>query len=134
MAHHPSMSKTRVLVVDDYPGARYRRMRLLLDDGRYEVMEEALGREAVRRTREEQPDLVLLDLHLPDISGVDVCRAIKADPLTADIPVVLISAVSEREEAMDLARRCGAVSFVPDAADAHAFLAAIESACAPPRT
>jgi adenylate cyclase len=122
------MAKARILVVDDYPGARYRRMRILLDDGGFEVTEEMLGREAVRRAALEPIDLVLLDLHLPDISGLDVCAALKKDPRTKDKPVLLISAISEVEEASRLAEQYGAAGFVPDSADAATLVASIRAA------
>jgi two-component system phosphate regulon response regulator PhoB len=53
------------------------------------------GREALARIAAEPPDLVLLDLMLPDISGTDVCRALKGDPATRHIPVVMLTAKGE---------------------------------------
>lgn len=123
-----ALPKPRVLIVDDYPGARYRRMRILLDDGAYEVAEESLGRDAVRRTAGERFDLVVLDLHLPDISGLDVCRDLKADARTASVPVLMVSAVSEADQAERLAREAGAKAFVSDGADTDTFLAAVRQA------
>lgn len=126
--YHALMAKSRILVVDDYPGARYRRMRVLMDDGGYEVLEEMLGREAVRRTSAEGVDLVLVDLHLPDISGLDVCRALKAAPATAGLPVILISAVADEDEAADQAREAGAVGFLPDSVDAPTLVETVRAA------
>jgi two-component system phosphate regulon response regulator PhoB len=53
------------------------------------------GREALARIRTEAPDIVLLDLMLPDMSGSEVCRALKGDPATRDIPVVMVTAKGE---------------------------------------
>jgi two-component system phosphate regulon response regulator PhoB len=53
------------------------------------------GREALARVRSERPDMVLLDLMLPDMSGADVCRALKSDAATRDIPVVMVTAKGE---------------------------------------
>lgn len=103
-------------------------MRILLDDGAFDVAEESLGRDAVRRTAGERFDLVVLDLHLPDISGLDACRGIKADARSAGIPVLMVSAVSETDEAVRLAREAGAAAFVSDGADTEAFLAAVRQA------
>ena len=125
-----SMTKARVLIVDDYPGARYRRMRILTDGGHYEIVEEMLGREAIRRAGKGDIDLVMVDLHLPDITGLDVCDALKADPRTARIPVLLVSAVAEQQEAAELARRHGASGFVADTAEGPVLLAAVEEALA----
>ena len=119
-----------MLVVDDYPGARYRRMRILLDDGGYEVAEEALGRDAVRRTVDERFDLVVCDIHLPDISGLDVCRKIKETPATSGLPVLMISAVTETEKAERMSKDAGAIAFLQDSADEDEFLAAVRQALA----
>jgi CheY-like chemotaxis protein len=122
------VAKPRVLVVDDYPGARYRRMRILLEQGGFEVAEEFLGREAVRRSRDERVDLVLLDLHLPDINGFEVCRLLKADPATAGIPVLMISADADQADATRLALEAGAREFLPDTVEAGALVSAVKSA------
>lgn len=124
------MSKPRVLVVDDYPGARYRRMRILAEDGGFEVVEEFLGRPAVQRAADGHVDLVLVDLHLPDITGVDVCRAIRQNPRTANLPVLLISAVAEQDDATRLAEAAGANGFLPDTVEPAALVAAIRKALA----
>jgi len=120
----------RVLVVDDYPGARYRRMRLLLDAGGFDVAEASMGREAVRRIAGERFDLLVVDLHLPDVSGLDVCRMLKEDPQTAAVPILAVSAVSDAADAARLAHDAGASGFVADEADGDAFLAAVRSALA----
>lgn len=117
-----------MLIVDDYPGARYRRMRLLLDDGGFDVAEESLGREAVRRIAEERFDLAVVDLHLPDISGLDVVRGIRADPRRGHIAILTISAVAEGDEAERLSKDAGATAFVADAADAASFVSAVRQA------
>lgn len=130
------MRKHRVLVVDDYPGARYRRMRVLLEDGGFEVAEEVLGRAAVKRAVDDAGaeagtgafDLFLVDLHLQDISGLEVCRALKSHPRTADTPVLIISAVAEEEEATRLAAAHGAAGFVPDSADAATLVSSVRVA------
>jgi CheY-like chemotaxis protein len=119
------LTRPRVLIVDDYPGARYRRMRLLLDDGGFDVAEEMLGREALRRLQTEHFDVAVVDFHLPDISGLDVCRGIRGSAERATMPILMVSAVSETEEAERLARDAGATAFVPDAADGDAFVQAV---------
>jgi CheY-like chemotaxis protein len=117
--------KNRVLVVDDYPGARYRRMRLLLDDGRFEVAEESMGREALRRLTEERFDAVIIDIHLPDVSGLDVCRSLRQDPRLAHLPILAVSAVADRFDAERAARDAGASAFIADEEDGEAFVAAV---------
>jgi CheY-like chemotaxis protein len=121
----PVLRKSRVLVIDDYPGARYRRMRLLLDDGGFEVAEESLGRDAVKRLAQDRFDVIVVDLHLPDISGLDVCRAIRADAIHRKVPILVMSAVSEAEQAEKLARDAGATAFLPDGPDGGVFVDAV---------
>ena len=75
-----------VLVVDDVADAR-ELVSTILTLGGYTVVEAATGNEALQRV-EEAPDLVVLDVHLPDIDGFEVCRRIKSDPRSATTPVV----------------------------------------------
>jgi CheY-like chemotaxis protein len=119
-----------VLIVDDYPGARYRRMRLLLDAGGFDVAEESLGRDALGRLGRERFDLLVIDLHLQDISGLDVCRRAREQAGYAAIPILLVSAVSEVDEATRLASEAGANAFLPDSADGDAFVGAVRKALA----
>jgi CheY-like chemotaxis protein len=117
-----------VLIVDDYPGARYRRMRLLLDAGAFDVAEESLGRDAVRRVAQQRFDLVVVDLHLPDISGVEVVRGIRAGANQPNVPILMMSAVSESADAARLATEAGATAYLGDSADGDAFLDAVRHA------
>jgi len=82
--------KTTILNVDDDDAGRYSISRTLRQAG-FDVKEAFNGREALRFA-EEQPDLILLDVNLPDIGGFDVCRMIKNNPLTSHIPVLHLSA------------------------------------------
>ena len=84
------MDSRPILIVDDYAGARYLRSRILSEAG-YEVIEAGHGEEALRVAEERQPALVLLDVNLPDISGTEVCRKLKANPATAGIRVIQIT-------------------------------------------
>lgn len=77
----------KILNVDDDNGSRYAKS-LILQRAGYTVLEAATGEDALRLIAEEEPDLVLLDVHLPDISGFEVCRRIKHNPRTAAIMVV----------------------------------------------
>src|SRR5262249_31407133 len=64
----------------------------------HQVLAALSGREGLRLASERLPDLVLLDLMLPDIPGTQVCRALKADPATAAIPVVMLTARGEETD------------------------------------
>ena len=90
-------SRPLVLVVEDSDAIRTA-FTILLEESGYTVAAAPNGTEAVRLAGERSPDLVLLDLGLPDISGLDVARRIKADPATRGIPVV---ALTGRDDAAD---------------------------------
>ncbi|MFC5479355.1 hybrid sensor histidine kinase/response regulator [Massilia suwonensis] len=80
-----------ILNVDDNDGARYAKTRILQSAG-FRVLEAANGTDALAMVREENPALVLLDVKLPDINGIEVCRRIKADPDTNGVLVLQTSA------------------------------------------
>lgn len=72
----PEVAQT-VLVVDDHEGFRLRTRRLL-ERHRYRVLEAANGADAIRRAERERPDIVLLDVHLPDMDGFEVAARLRA--------------------------------------------------------
>jgi len=92
---HPS--RGRVLVVDDEE-----RNRMLLTDSleaqRFSVVEAENGNEALQKIFFEPPDVILLDLMMPGMDGFEVCRRVKKNQVTASIPVLMITALSERQE------------------------------------
>jgi CheY-like chemotaxis protein len=79
-----------ILHVDDHEGHRYTVTRLLRRAG-FKVLEAATGAQGLEQVL-KMPDLVLLDIHLPDIDGFEVCRRIKTNPTTALIPVLHLTA------------------------------------------
>ena len=85
------MSAPLILVVDDNPPLRYALGRTLRQHG-FDVIDAATGEEALRLGAAEQPDLVLLDVNLPDIHGFDVARRLKQGERTKAIPILQISA------------------------------------------
>jgi len=115
------MERRQILIVDDYPGARYFRSRILSDAG-YEVLEAGNGDEALRIAAHTQPTLVLLDVNLPDISGMEVCEQLKRNPETARIRVVHITGawLSEEERARGIAS--GADACLVEPVDAATLL------------
>ena len=83
-----------VLVVEDEPSQREVLSYNLKAEG-YQLLTAEAGDEALTLAREEEPDLILLDWMLPEVSGIEVCRQLKAKPSTARIPVIMLSARSE---------------------------------------
>src|SRR5262245_19671220 len=80
-----------ILNVDDYEAARYATTRVLVAAG-FQVIEASTGTEALQQVHDKQPDLVLLDVNLPDISGHEVCRELRRDPATREMPILQMSA------------------------------------------
>jgi signal transduction histidine kinase len=93
----PEAAPTTILVVDDNESARYAKVRVLAHAG-FDVREATTGAEALRLIKEFKPVLALLDLLLPDISGLEVCRRIKSDPETSGTLVLAISAALTESE------------------------------------
>jgi len=82
----------RVLIVDDTVEARRLIRRILQAQGNYQIMEAANGQEAIETAQVELPDLIILDLMMPEIDGFGVLDALKADAQTAPIPVIVVTA------------------------------------------
>jgi two-component system phosphate regulon response regulator PhoB len=81
-------------VIDDEPDL-VELVRINLDQAGYDVETAASGREALAALRRARPDLVVLDLMLPDISGTDLCRQIRADAALADLPILMLTAKAD---------------------------------------
>ncbi len=85
----------KILLVDDSKFLRLATERALARAG-YEVSSASDGEAGLRLAREKKPDLILLDMLLPKMSGPDVLAALKKDPLTASIPVVVMTGMSQK--------------------------------------
>ncbi len=105
------MGKKRVLVVDDDPAIVEMLVELLERDGRFEVQTATTGFDAGLRTKEFQPDVIVLDYMLPDINGSGVIRSIRSDPTVRDVKIVIVSGVVNRED-VDALLKCGADDFM----------------------
>jgi len=91
------MTKTRILIVDDEADIR-ELVRLNLAREGYEVFDCETGEQALIQSRAKNPDLIVLDLMLPGMDGLEVCRRLKASPETAQIPVVILTAKGEESD------------------------------------
>jgi CheY-like chemotaxis protein len=83
-----------ILIVEDYPTMRDA-MRLVLEEDGHQVEEASDGEAGIAMVRDRAPDVVLLDLNIPAMSGADVLEALKSDPTTADVLVVVVTATGE---------------------------------------
>ena len=99
----------RILLVDDEPALR-ELLRATFEGADVTVDEAASGVEAEVRIRRRRPDVVVLDLRMPGMSGAELCIRLKADPHTAEIPIVLLTGADEEEAKR--AQRAGAAALV----------------------
>jgi PleD family two-component response regulator len=93
----------RVLIADDNPQG-VELLEAYLGDSDFEVRTAADGEQTLRAVHEWQPDLILLDIMMPKISGFEVCKRLRADPKTRDIAILMITALdqsSDVEKAVD---------------------------------
>ena len=93
------LSESRVLVVDD----NAQNLELLvayLEPMGCRILTAADGLEAMDKVRRELPDLILLDVMMPRMSGFEVCRKLKSDPQTREIPIIMVTALNELERTL----------------------------------
>jgi len=91
------MEKKKILIVEDEESLLKLESILLTSKG-YDVRGVLNGQQALDAISEERPDLVLLDIMLPEIDGFEVCRRIKENPETRSIPVIMLTAKKSRED------------------------------------
>jgi two-component system alkaline phosphatase synthesis response regulator PhoP len=85
------MNERKVLVVDDEENI-IQILEFSIEAEGYEVITASNGEEAIKKARKEQPNLIILDIMMPKVDGYEVCRVLKANPLTKKIPVILLTA------------------------------------------
>jgi len=111
----------RILVVDDEENIR-RLLRHILEGEGHHVLEAGSGQQALELAAREHPDLVTLDIVLPDMDGFEILQALKEDPDLGDIPVVILSIVEEREKVF----RLGAAGFLSKPIDREVLVSRVQ--------
>jgi two-component system, cell cycle response regulator DivK len=119
-----TMSK-RLLLVDDYADA-LEMWAIFLRSSGYDVITAKTGLEAIERAESTRPDLVLLDLQLPVMSGVEAARRLRASKATAHIPLIAVTGFSQTKE-HDEARQAGFDRVIVKPCEPAALLAEVES-------
>jgi DNA-binding response OmpR family regulator len=103
----------KIMIVDDDPFARkLMRDSLKLSGEDYDIFEVDRGRLALELIAAERPDLVLLDLSMPEVGGIPVCTEIKRNPASRDVCIIVVSAHAD-SEFIAASRSAGADDFVP---------------------
>ncbi|HZS04027.1 MAG TPA: response regulator [Blastocatellia bacterium] len=120
------MNRSRILLVDDDPDAlgAYSRILRLAD---YEVSIASTGQECLQIARAEHPDLILLDVRLPDLSGVEVCRQIKSDPELSGTLVINVTGALATEDDQAEGIEAGADAYLPKPVHLRTLLAHLQA-------
>lgn len=115
----------KILIVDDMSVNRIM-LKVKLKEACHESIQADDGESALRLARDEQPKLILLDMMLPDISGIEVCRRLRADPATSHIPIIIITASVDPARRLE-ALQAGADDFLNKPLNEAILLARIRS-------
>ncbi len=119
------MTNATILVVDDEEDL-LELIRYNLGKEGYKVVCVASGEDAIHEARQVQPDLVLLDLLLPSVDGLDVCKTLKGDPRTKHIPIIMVTAKSEEADVVT-GLELGADDYLPKPFSPRVLLARIRA-------
>ena len=103
------VSKAKVLLVDDQDTVIKVMERMLSDH--YEIMSAKSGQSALEIARYKLPDIILLDMVMPEMDGIEVCQRLGADPLTASIPVIFVTSMDDKHNE-ETGLRAGAVDYI----------------------
>jgi CheY-like chemotaxis protein len=126
-ARATALAKPLILNVDDRPASQYAREHALRSNG-FAVVNANTGAAALDVAQRLLPSLVLLDIHLPDADGRDVCRQMKADAALSGIPVVLISAtLKAHSDNLDSLRWGGADGYVTEPCEPTALVSMLRN-------
>ena len=102
-------TKKKVLIVDDEPNVRRLSRKIL--NNTFDVVEAEDGRQAIEIAVTQQPDVILMDMMMPKMDGLSACHAIKKDPTTKSIPVIMVTAIGF-ELNIKLSQQMGASGYV----------------------
>lgn len=121
------MNQRRVMIIDDEPGFT-RLLKLTLErTGRFEVLEENNGTKAWMAARDFNPDIIFLDVVMPEIDGGDVAQQIRSDPALAHVPIVFLTAIVSAKEG---GHEIGGFPFLAKPVSLEAVVQSIEHECA----
>jgi len=125
-------AQKRILIVDDEPDMTFLVRLNLQKTGRFEVHEENRSSEAIDVAREFKPDLILLDVMMPELDGGDVLALLKDDPDLRNIPVVFLTATVLKEEVNSNKGTIGGYPFISKPFEVDTLVARIDTLLAQP--
>lgn len=121
-----SDTKHTVLVVDDNEQNRELLEAYLEDMDEVRIVSANNGIEALQKVESDRPELILLDIMMPKMSGFEVCKRLKADPKTRDITVVMVTALNETSD-VERAAECGTDDYLAKPIDRKALVEQVRS-------
>jgi len=116
----------RILVIDDLPENVFMLQDRLENEG-YEVVTAYDGKTGIAKAISDMPDLILLDVMMPEMTGIEVCKTLKQDPVTADIPIIIVTAKSGADDAKE-GLDAGAFDYIKKPFEKLEMLARVNSA------
>lgn len=116
----------KILVIDDLPENVFMLQDRLEHEG-FEVLTAYDGYTGIDKAKSEQPDLILLDIMMPDITGLEVCKILVNEPITKDIPIILVTAKSGAEDTRE-GLEAGAFDYIKKPFNRVELLARVQSA------
>ena len=93
----PSPASKKILIVEDEPDI-LQLVKLYLEKEGFRTVSAKTGTEALQQVKQEKPDLVVLDLMLPEIDGLEVCKRLRSAPETAMLPIIMLTAKAEESD------------------------------------
>lgn len=120
MTNQYDMSSKVALVVEDSP-TQATHLQAILENEGVQVLCAINGRMGLRMAQQLRPDVIILDIQMPEVNGFEVCKMLKATPELADIPVILFTRW-DASEAVQLGLEYGAIDYIPKDAFADAVL------------
>lgn len=102
--------KKKILLIDDEEDL-VEELGLCLEGTGYEVVISHDGQEGLEKVRREKPDLILLDVFMPEVNGFQVCHDLKKDPATQSIPIIILTAMAQEKD-KSWGKECGADEYI----------------------
>ena len=115
----------KILLVDDSATVLMME-RMILAAERFEVLTAVNGQEAQETARRELPDLILMDIVMPKVTGLEACKAIRTDPLTSHIPIILVTTRGEAHN-MEQGYECGCNDYVTKPVNSSELLSKVRN-------
>lgn len=120
------MAKAKILIVEDNPFmSKLLQMRLKANE--YEVSSAVNGQDALLKVKDNKPDLILLDVNMPQLDGFETAQALKADPETKNLPIIFVTAKGEEKDILK-GMEVGGASYIIKPFTAEILLEAVQKA------